>query len=171
MLAEAIVAISMKLMIVDQVVKRDSLVVVRFEGGTEGHLAGQPSIDDLKLIQEGQTHHWPIVVSIAKSGEISLVGRADSGTVSIIKEKQDSLELGLSQDGIYHLKKNHPDFARLRAMLEYSLRHEKQLWLSLQIDENNDLLVTDARSMEVAPDESKERNRTPEKRDSAGRYP
>jgi len=139
MIGEAVVAMfALKLMFVKEIVERDSVAVIRFDGGQEGQLRTDNKEKYAKLLEtarKSRTNRRPVAVTMAKPNDIVEMVSADVDTVKNVEER-DAATLQVLFQGhaaVYELEKDHPDLNRIRAVLEQSSKDKSRVWLRTKV--------------------------------------
>lgn len=140
-----ILSLMFTLLVVKEIQKTDAGAVIVFEQGRRGVLrSGTKDYDYyLELAQESLEHKRPVGVSLDRSSGIPEISAADNDIVEGIRE-EDSGRVRVwfqGHDGTFFLNRDHPEFARVRKVLEASLREGKRVWFVERLPR---LLIEDA---------------------------
>jgi len=106
-------------------------VVVFFEGrhGVISNL-GEDNEYWIRLLQNSLDHKQPVGIAFDEQGRITKVGRADNDLVfQATQNRDEGLEVWfLGHDGTFHLRRDHPDFERIKGILEDSIAENRPVW-------------------------------------------
>jgi hypothetical protein len=134
-MAEASTALT-RLVIVDEIQADGKGATICFQHGDHGHLAlGEARYATyLQLAQRSQERRHPVGVHFGEGQTITQVMRADNDVpMQIWQEDPDGVRvLFQGHDGIFRLKFDHPEFARIRAILDEAIRQEARVWFIAQ---------------------------------------
>ena len=133
-----------KLWVVREVHEDESGAALRFQQGGQGRLAfGDANYaTHLRLAHRSQERQHPVGVTFGEAQTITEVIRADNDVPSELWEEEPGQARVLFQghDGVFHLRPEHPESARLRAELGEALRQKARVWF---IAQKSDLALLD----------------------------
>ncbi|HKI31607.1 MAG TPA: hypothetical protein VKA46_07045 [Gemmataceae bacterium] len=143
-MAETLTTLS-KLAIVQDIQEDASGAALHFHDGGHGRL----SLPDtnytyhLQLARRSQERQHPVGVRFGEGSAIMALARADNDVPMHIGEEEADRVVVLFQghDGVFHLKRDHPEFDRLRALLDEAQRQKGRVWF---IAQKPDLALLDA---------------------------
>jgi hypothetical protein len=124
------------LRVVREVQEDESGAVLHFQQGGEGLLAlGDANYaTHLRLARRSQERQHPVGVAFGEGQMITEVIRADNDVPSELWEEESGQVRLLFQghDGVFRLRPEHPESARLRAELSEALRQKARVWFIAQ---------------------------------------
>jgi hypothetical protein len=124
------------LRIVREVHEDESGAALRFQQGGHGHLAlGDANYaTHLRLARRSQERQHPVGVTFGEGQTITEVIRADNDVPSELWEDESGQVRLLFQghDGVFPLRPEHPESARLRSELSEALRQKVRVWFIAQ---------------------------------------
>jgi hypothetical protein len=128
-----VVVLTLKLVFVIGIQKQTGATLVQFQGGQSGKLSPEAAHYDyyLRLAQRSLERKHPVGVAFDKSGDtISEVARADSDFVSnLVERDRERIEVHFQgHDGIFFLRRDHPEFPRISVALKTSMQANKRVW-------------------------------------------
>jgi len=128
-----VLVLMLKLFVVIGIQKQGGATILQFQGGQTVQLAPQDKQYDyyLRLAQRSLERKHPVGVALDKSGKaVSELVRADSDFVSSLldQEKEKIQVFFQGHDGIFFLRRDHPDFARIFGILKSSMEAKKRVW-------------------------------------------
>jgi hypothetical protein len=87
-----------------------------------------------RLARRSQERQHPVGVSFGEGQAISALIRADNDVPTLVTEEgTDRVQvLFAGHDGVFRLKRDHPGFGRLRALLDEALRLKARVWFIAQ---------------------------------------
>ena len=124
------------LRVVREVHEDESGAALRFQQGGQGRLAlGDANYaTHLRLARRSQERQHPVGVTFGEGQTITEVIRADNDVPSQLWEEEPGQARVLFQghDGVFRLRPEHPESARLRAALGEALRQKARVWFIAQ---------------------------------------
>jgi hypothetical protein len=124
------------LRVVREVHEDESGAALRFQQGGQGRLAvGDANYaTHLRLARRSQERQDPVGVTFGEGQTISEVIRADNDVPGQLWEEEPGQARVLFQghDGIFRLRAEHPESARLRAELGEAIREKARVWFIAQ---------------------------------------
>lgn len=130
-MAEALTTLT-RLLVVREIQEGESGATLRFQQGSHGHLtlgdANYPT--HLRLARRSQERQHPVGVSFSEGHAITELVRADNDVPTELWDENPDRSHVLFQghDGVFHIKSDYPEFARLRAVLCEALREKTPVW-------------------------------------------
>ena len=125
-----------KLLIVHEIQEDPSGAALGFHGGGQGRLALRDTnyATHLRLARRSQERHHPVGVSFGEGEAIAKLIRADNDVPKLVREEdRDPVQLLFAgHDGVFRLKRDHPGFDRIRALLDDALRLKARIWFIAQ---------------------------------------
>jgi hypothetical protein len=96
----------------------------------------------LRLARRSQERHHPVGITFGEGQTVAELIRADNDVPSELWEEEPGQPRLLFQghDGVFRLRPEHPEFARLRAQLGEALRQKARVWF---ISQKTDLALLD----------------------------
>ena len=145
-MAEALTTLT-KLLVVREIQEDASGATLHFQQGGHGRLALRDAnyATHLRLARRSQERQHPVGVSFGEGQAITELIRADNDVPTQLWEEEPERARVLFQghDGVFHLKSDHPESARLRDLLDEALRQKAPVWFLAQ---KPDLALLDVRS-------------------------
>jgi hypothetical protein len=142
-MSEALTTVT-RLLFVGEVREDEGGATLRFQDGARGRLTlGHPNYaTQLRLARHGQERRHPVGVSLGEGHAITDLSRADNDVPAQLWEDGPGQARVLFQghDGVFCLKQDHPESARLRAVLGDALRQKTRVWFVAQ---RSDLTLLD----------------------------
>jgi hypothetical protein len=142
-MAEAMV-LALNLLIVEEIQKNETEVVLRFVTGQKGRLATDHKDFDyfMRLAQRSLDRKHPVAVSMAKPDKIVELARADNDIPAQFSEhdKERMKVVFQGHDGIFYLRRDHTEFKRISEALQQSIKEKKRVWF---VAEKPSLLIKD----------------------------
>ncbi len=124
------------LRVVREVHEDESGAALRFQQGGQGRLAlGDANYaTHLRLARRSQERQHPVGVNFGEGQTITEISRADNDVPSQLWEEGPGQARVLFQghDGVFCVRPEHPDSARLRAALGEALRQKARVWFIAQ---------------------------------------
>jgi len=142
-MAEAVTTLS-RLLIVREVRDNETGATISFHQGGHGclsiHAANYAS--QLRYARRSQERQHPIGVRFADAHAIAELIRADNDVpAQVWEEGPDGVRvLFQGHDGVFRLKSDHPDSARIRTLLREALEQKARVWF---VADNPDLVLLD----------------------------
>jgi hypothetical protein len=124
-----------RLRVVQDVLEDESGATLRFREGDHGRLTlTDPHYSySLQLARRSQERQHPAGMAFGEGHAVTEVIRADSDVpVEIAEESGRLIVLFQGHDGAFHLRHDHPDFLRVRALLRQAIRRKARLWFLAQ---------------------------------------
>jgi hypothetical protein len=125
-----------RLLVVREVQEDESGAALRFQQGGHGRLAlGDANYPThLRLARRSQERQHPVGVSFGEGHTITELIRADNDVPSQLWEEDPGQARVLFQghDGVFRLRPEHPESARIRAVLGEALRQKARVWFIAQ---------------------------------------
>ncbi len=129
-MAEALTALA-KLLVVQEIEQDVGGATVRFQQGGDAHLSVRDPnyASHLRLAQRSQERQHPVSVSFGEGGVIAEMMRADNDVPEQRWEEDGGGRvLFQGHDGLFHIKPDHPEAVRLRAVLDEAQKHKARVW-------------------------------------------
>lgn len=134
-MAEALTTLT-RLLIVREIQEDESGATLRFQQGGHGHLTlGDANYAaHLRLARRSQERQHPVGVSFGEGYAITELIRADNDfPMELWDEGSDRVQvLFQGHDGVFHIKPDHPESARLRAALGEAVQRKARVWFIAQ---------------------------------------
>jgi hypothetical protein len=125
-----------RLLVVRQILEDENGAVLRFQQGGQGRLAlGDANyVTHLRLARRSQKRQHLVGVTFGEGLAITELIRADNDVPSQIWEEEPGQARALFQghDGVFRLRPDHPESARLRALLGEALQQKARVWFMAQ---------------------------------------
>lgn len=125
-----------RLLIVQDIQEDDSSATLRFQQGVQGRLLRADANYEirLRLAWRSQERHHPIGVSFGAGQTIAELIRADNDVPAELgaDDATGAQVLFQGHDGVFHLNANHPESARLRAVLSEAIQRKARIWFIAQ---------------------------------------
>jgi hypothetical protein len=140
-MAEALTVLT-RLLVVSEILEDESGATLRFQQGGDGRLTlRDPRFPaNLRLARRSQERQHPVGVSFGEGHAITDIIRADNDVpAQLWEEGERARVLFQGHDGIFWLKPDHPESARIRALLMEAIREKARIWFIAQ----NDLALLD----------------------------
>jgi hypothetical protein len=128
-----VLALTLKLMFVNNVHETDQGTVILFQTGERGMLrVGTENYRYcVTLAQRALARQHPIGVDLRKDELIARIGRADSDFVTALADREREVSVYFQgHDGIFHLHRDHPEFQLLKALLLRARDAKKRVWFA-----------------------------------------
>lgn len=142
-MAEALTTLT-RLLIVREVQENANGAALRFQQGGHGCLALHQAnyATSLRLARRSQERQHPIGVRFGEGQTIAELIRADNDVPTQLGEEElDRLSVFFQgHDGVFCLKTDHPEYARLYALLSAATQHKIPVWF---IARKSDLALLD----------------------------
>jgi hypothetical protein len=133
-----------KLLIVQDIQEDSGGATVRFRDGAHGRLAARDGdyATYLRLARRSHERQHPLGVSFGDGQTIAALMRADNDVPTKLWEENGASAHVLFQghDGVFRLKRDHPHFARLSAVLADAIGRKTRVWF---ISQSPDLALMD----------------------------
>ena len=124
------------LQIVREIQEDDSGATLRFQKGGQGHvlLANANYAAHLRLARRSQERQHPVGVSFGEGQTVAELNRADNDIpAELLEGEPDRVRVHFQgHDGVFELKLDHPEYTRIRATLDESLREKASVWFVAQ---------------------------------------
>jgi hypothetical protein len=134
-----------RLLIVQEIQEDPGGAALGFHEGRHGRLAlGDTNYaTHLRLARRSRDRQHPVGVGFGERETITAMSRADNDVPTMVREEDpDGLRvLFAGHDGVFRLRRDHPGFDRLHALLEDALRARARIWF---IAHKADLSLVDA---------------------------
>jgi hypothetical protein len=125
----------MKLLVVRKIKQGDNETTITFEQGQNALLStNYVNQEDyqyyLRLAKRSRERQHPVGVDLDQSNIIVGMARADNDFPMQLQEyDQEKMQvLFQGHDGIFYLRRDHPDFNRLLQVLNQSIRNRNRVW-------------------------------------------
>jgi hypothetical protein len=126
----------MRLLTVREVQEDERGATLHFEQGGLGRLTLHDAnyANHLRLARHSQERHHPVGVSLGEGQTVTELLRADNDIPAHVSEEEPDYNRVLFQghDGVFRLKPDHPESARIRTLLRESLRRKARVWFIAQ---------------------------------------
>jgi hypothetical protein len=133
-----------RLLVVREIQEDKSGATLRFQHGTEGRLACHDANDDtyLRLARRSRERQHPVGVRFGEQPAILELIRTDSDVpTQLCEEERGRARLFFQgHDGVFRLQSDHPESARIRALLDMAIRQKARVWF---IARKPDLVILD----------------------------
>lgn len=123
------------LLFVQDIQDDDSGATLRFQRGIQGHLTrGDANYEIyLRLARRSQERQHPVGVRISESQTIAELFRADNDIPTEVCEDAAGVRVFFQgHDGVFHIKGDHPEYARLRVGLSEAIQCKARIWFIVQ---------------------------------------
>jgi hypothetical protein len=134
-MAEALTLVP-RLRVAREIHEDDAGAALRFQQGANGRLARHDTnySTHLLLARRSQERQHPIGVTFVEGDAVTELVRADNDVPDRIwEEAMDHVQvLFHGHDGVFRLKTDHPEYARVRAQLDEALRQKARVWFLAQ---------------------------------------
>src|SRR5258708_28829503 len=131
-MAEALTTLT-KLLVVREVQEDESGATLLFQQGSSGRLDVRDAnyATQLRLARRSQERQHPLGVSFGEGHAITELYRADNDVPAELgPEDADQVQVFFQgHDGVFRLKADHPELARISAVLNEAQRHKAPAWL------------------------------------------
>jgi len=121
-----------RLHIVREIQEDASGATLRFQEGGEGCLGsgGGGYTARLRLARRSRERQHPVGVAFGEGQAIVDLLRADNDVPAELREDRSESAAVLFQghDGVFRLKADHPEYQRIRALLDEAIRRKEQVW-------------------------------------------
>jgi hypothetical protein len=121
-----------RLLVVWEIQKDESGATIRFQQGGHGHLGLREAnyATHLRLARRSHERQHPVGVSFGEGDVITELSRADNDVPTELWEEDPGRVRVLFQghDAVFGLKLDHPESARIRALLDEGLRQKARVW-------------------------------------------
>ena len=135
----------MRLLIVQEIQADENGTALRFQEGSYGHLAVHDAnyATHLRLARRSHERQHPVGVRFGGGKTITELMRADNDVPlqSWEEDAEGARVLFQGHDGVFCLRRDHPEFARIRALLSEAIRQQARVWF---IAQQPDLALLDA---------------------------
>jgi hypothetical protein len=125
-----------RLLVVREIQEAESGVELRFQQGSHGRLdlRGANGATYLRLARRSQERQHPVGASFGEGYTITELIRADNDVPSQLwEEDPDRVRVHFQgHDGVFCLKRDHPEFTQIRALLGDALRQKARVWFIAQ---------------------------------------
>jgi hypothetical protein len=125
-----------RLFIVREIQEDGSGATIHFQQGGSGRLDLRDAnyATHLRLSRRSQERQHPIGVTFSERQVITELIRADNDVpAQLWEEDRDRARVHFQgHDGVFHLKSDHPESTRIRALLDEALRQKAPVWFVAQ---------------------------------------
>jgi hypothetical protein len=124
-----------RLLVVREIQEDESGAALAFHQDGHGRLALRDAAysTHLRLARRSQERQHPVGVGFGEGHTITELIRADNDVPGQIWEEPDGGRvLFQGHDGVFRLKSDHPESARIRALLDEALRQQARVWFIAQ---------------------------------------
>ncbi len=125
-----------RLLVVREIQEDESGATLRFEQGGHGHLAlcNPDYATNLRLARRSQERAHPVGVRFGEGAAILELIRADQDVpTQLVEESRDRVRVFFQgHDGVFLLKGDRPESARIRALLGEAVRQNARVWFIAQ---------------------------------------
>src|SRR5687767_6364655 len=136
--------LTLKLLVVKEIQKTDAEVVILFVSDQKGRLASDHKDFDyfLRLAERSLQRQHPVAVSLTRPDKIVELARADNDIpAQFVEHDRDRMKVMFQgHDGIFYLRRDHPEFKRIGEVLQQSIKDKKRVWF---VAEKPKLLIAD----------------------------
>ncbi|MHB1423947.1 MAG: hypothetical protein ACYC3I_12275 [Gemmataceae bacterium] len=132
-----------KLVIVREIQEDNGGATLHFQQGGQGRLALDDANYgiDLRLARRSQERQHPVGVRFGDGQNIAELIRADNDVpAELCADAAGARVFFQGHDGVFRLNANHPESARLRAVLSEAIQRKAQIWFFAQ---KPDLTIVD----------------------------
>lgn len=130
-MTEALVTVT-RLFVVQDILEDDEGATLRFEQGEHGRLSRRDPqyTSDLERARRSKERHHPVGVTFGEGRAITELSRADSDIPARVEDEDggDARVFFQGHDGIFQVRRDRQDFARLRALLTKAIREKARVW-------------------------------------------
>jgi hypothetical protein len=134
-MAEALTALT-RLRVVRDIQEDETGATLHFQQGGPGRLGlGEANYaSSLRLAQRSRERQHPVGACLGEGNALTELVRADNDVPTELRDEQPDHALVLFQghDGVFRLRRDHPDAARLRALLGEAIRRKVRVWFIAQ---------------------------------------
>ena len=126
-----------RLRVLRDIQEDDAGAALRFQQGTVGRLDMRDTnyATQLRLARRSLERQQPLGVLFGEGEGITELVRADNDVpAQIWQEETDHVEqvLFCGHDGVFRLKADHPEYVRVRALLDEAVRQQSRVWFLAQ---------------------------------------
>jgi len=124
-----------RLAIVREIQEDGSGATLRFQQGGQVRIAlGDANYEThLRLAQRSRERQHPVGVRFGEGQSIAELIRADNDVpAEICEDASGARVFFLGHDGVFHLRAEHPESARLRAVLSEAIQRKARVWFVAQ---------------------------------------
>jgi len=154
-MAEALTTLA-RLRIVREIREDDTGAALRFQQGAPGRLALTDAnyAAYLRLARRSQERQHPVGVIFGEGDTVTDLVRVDNDVPAQIMDVEGDHVQVLFQghDGVFRLKADHPEYARVRTLLDEAVRRNGRVWFLAQ---KGDLSLVDVVPVRGLPEENK----------------
>ncbi len=147
-----------KLFVVLDIQEDESGATLRFQQGLHGRLAVRDAnyATDLRMARRSQERQHPVGVSFGEGHAITELIRADNDVpTQLWEEDRDGARvLFQGHDGVFRVKPDHPESARIRALLGEAVRQKARVWF---IAQKPDLALLDVLAVDAPASAAEDR--------------
>jgi len=142
-MAEALTTAT-KLLVVREIQEDEAGATLCFQQGAHGRLAvGDPNYGShLQLARRSQERRHPVGVGFGEAHAVTDLIRADNDVPKELwdEDADRALVLFEGHDGVFRVKTEHPEYARIRALIAEALQQKARVWF---IAHKPDLVLLD----------------------------
>ena len=122
-----------RLLVIREIQEDESGAELHFQQGSRGRL-DLSDATHLRLARRSQERQHPIGVSFGEGSTVTELIRADNDVpLQLREEDPDRVRVQFQgHDGVFCLKRDHPEFARISALLRDALRQKARVWFIAQ---------------------------------------
>jgi hypothetical protein len=125
-----------RLLVVREIQADEGGAELRFEQGSHGRLDLREAnyATSLRLARRSQERQHPVGVSLGEGDTITELIRADNDVpIQVWEEDPDRARVHFQgHDGVFCLKRDHPEFARISTLVGDALRQRARVWFIAQ---------------------------------------
>lgn len=125
------------ILLVVKEIQDNTVTTINFEGGKTAKLpkARKDYHDFMELARESLQRKYPVAVQLAEPDTITELVRADCDVVrKFVERDKESMEIQFKgHDGIFFLRRDHPDFKRISDVLNRSIKEKKWVWFVAEL--------------------------------------
>jgi hypothetical protein len=125
-----------RLLVVREIQEDESGAELRFQHGRQGRLdrGDENYATYLRLARRSHQRQHPVGVSFGEGSTITEMIRADNDVpLQLGEEDPDRARVYFQgHDGVFCLRRDHPEFTRIRAVVGDALRHQAIVWFIAQ---------------------------------------
>lgn len=123
---------TMKLYVVESIQSDNGNTSFCFRGGKKATLSSNHAEwrDYLEFARESFAENYPVAVRLTEANRVVAMESADNDIVKqLIERDKERVEVWFQgHDGIFFLRRDHPEYARLSEVLQRSAREKGRVW-------------------------------------------